>query len=317
MCLRVPRVSARAVCVSVLCHVSECAVCLLVPRVSARVVCVSVLYHVSACAVCLRVPHLSACGACVSVLCHVSACAVCVFVCCMCQRVLHVSACAVYVLRQRVLYNLSVWCIMYQRMLYNALACTVQCVSVCCVMCQRDVCIVWRWWLTTPLSPEATDRDISIILCACRICVYTYWCKSTVLGCGTVQLVDRNLLHHYSTLKMEVVVSFETFVHVFHTIQRHISKDNNLHNNCRYLSRLNYCLFNDAVGCWTQDIMAVLPDQGQAINVECINGDFEILRRIPNISQNIYGIFVRRLAVLEECPSAANCCFVLFWSVRT
>jgi hypothetical protein len=45
--------------------------------------------------------------------------------------------------------------------------------------------------------------------------------------------------------------------------------------------------------------MAVLPDQGYSIKVECINGDLEILRRISNIPQNIPGIFVRQFAVLE------------------
>jgi len=95
-----------------------CRMCLRVPHVSACAVCVSVLYHVSACAICLRVPHVSA-RAVTPVSC-VSVC-LCVFVCRMCQRVLHhVSACAVCVfvcciIRQRVLYSLSAWCVMYQR----------------------------------------------------------------------------------------------------------------------------------------------------------------------------------------------------------
>jgi hypothetical protein len=45
-----------------------------------------------------------------------------------------------------------------------------------------------------------------------------------VLGCDAMQLVDGNLVPYYSTLKMEVVVSFETFVPVFHTIRAGIAQ---------------------------------------------------------------------------------------------
>jgi hypothetical protein len=46
--------------------------------------------------------------------------------------------------------------------------------------------------------------------------------------------------------------------------------------------------------------------------VEYISKNFEMPQKIPNIPQNIAGIFVWQLTILELSPRAASCLFVLF-----